>query len=86
MVLKNQKSTKKVALILALFLLFMSVDLVFLTAQEEEKEEYRSCDEALKKCLGDNLTRIILDPRIAIYCAAGWIFCKRYVEKHLPKK
>jgi len=83
--LKIQKSTKKVALILAFFMLLMSVDLVLLTAEEGE-EEYRSCDEALKECLGDSLILIILNPRKVIYCVGGWIFCKKYVEKHLPEK
>lgn len=85
MVLKIQKNTKKVALILAFFMLLMSVDLVLLTAEEGE-EEYRSCWEAFKECLGDNLISMILDPRKAIYCVGGWIFCIKYVEKRLPEK
>lgn len=84
-VLKIQKNTKKVALLLAFFMLLMSVDLVLLTAEEGE-EEYRSCGEAFMECLGDNLILIILDPKKAIYCVSGWVFCKRYVEKHLPEK
>jgi len=79
-VLKIQKNTKKAALILALFLLLMSSDIVLLNAAE-----YRSCGEALMECLGDNLISIILDPVTALYCIGGWIFCKKYVEKHLPK-
>jgi len=84
-VLKIQKNTKKVALILAFFMLLMSVDLVFLTAEGGE-EEYRSCGEAFMECLGDNLILIILDPQKVIYCVYGWVFCKKYVEKHLPEK
>ncbi len=85
MVLKIQKNTKKVVLILAFFMLLMSVDLVLLTA-EEGKEEYRSCSEAFKECMRDNLISIILDPKKVIYCIGGWIFCKRYVEDRLPEK
>jgi hypothetical protein len=84
-VLKIRKNTKIMALILALFLLLMNVDLVLLSA-EEGKEEYRSCAEALKECMGDNLILLILNPRKVIYCVAGWVFCKKYVEDHLPKK
>ncbi len=85
MVSKIQKNTKKVALILAFFMLLMSADLVLLTAEEGE-EEYRSCGEAFKECLGNNLISIILDPKKALYCVYGWVFCKKYVEKHLPEK
>lgn len=85
MVLKIKKNTKKVAILLAFFMLLMSVDLVLLSAEEGE-EEYRSCAEAFKECMGDNLISIILDPKKVIYCVGGWIFCKRYVEKHLPEK
>ena len=85
MVLKIQKSTKKAAFILAFLMLLMSVDLVLLTAEKGE-EEYRSCGEAFKECLGDNLISILLDPKKVILCVGGWIFCKKYVEKRLPEK
>jgi len=84
MILKIQKNMKKVAFILAFFMLLMSADLVLLSAEEGE-EEYRSCGEALELCLKDALKLFILAPIGALICLGGWAFCKKYVEKHLPK-
>jgi len=82
MILKIQRNMRKVALILAFFMLMMSSDYVLLNAEEEE---FRSCEEALKLCVGGSFIFVLLNPVNALVCLAGYGFCKKYVEKHLKK-
>jgi hypothetical protein len=77
MILKSRKSVRKLALLLAFFLVLVSLQSVILNAKEDE----RTCDEAFMACLTDGPSIWFLLVDKASFCFAGWVFCKKYVEK-----
>ena len=77
MISRIQKSLKKSSLILVFFLFLMSAGTVTL----EAKKETKTCDEAFMACMDDGPSIWFALLGHATYCFAGWVFCKKYVEK-----
>jgi len=76
MIFKIRKSISKLALLLAFFLLLLSMQPAILKAEED----IRTCDEAFKACVDDGPSIWFAYLGQASYCFIGWIFCKKYVE------
>lgn len=76
MIFKIREGMGKLGLLLAFFLLLLSLQPGILNAEEE----IRSCDEAFKACMvdGPSIWFAYLDH--VSYCFVGWVFCKKYVE------
>ena len=80
MISKIKKKIKKGALLLALLILFININVFPL---EPGKEEVKSCDEAYGDCMvGAPLFVFLIVAYIvySVYCSMGYYFCKKYVE------
>ncbi len=77
MILKIRKSMSKLALLLAFFLLLLTLQPTILRAGED----VRSCDWAFKACIDDGPTIWFAFLGQFSYCFIGWVFCKKYVER-----
>jgi len=80
MILNIQKHIKKISLILMIILTTLTV---IVTPVVSAREEGR-CEEAYENCVDDAvgfffLTGLFLN--YMIYCTAGYVFCKKYLEK-----
>ena len=76
MISRIQRMVRKVALLMAFFLIF-SVICVY--SQEEI-----ACEIALAKCMFDALKQflnIISLTNYTAYCLTGYLFCKKYLDK-----
>ncbi len=79
MILKIRSRVRNIALVLAIFSFLLSSRAFIL----EEEEQVRSCDEAFNLCLSSNPFPITFPAYYGfiIHCSAGYIFCKKYIEK-----
>lgn len=80
MISKIEKKTKKGALLLALLILFININVFPLGSGEEE---VKSCAEAYGDCMdAAPLFFFIIFVYIvySVYCSMGYYFCKKYVE------
>lgn len=79
MALKNQNLIKMTSLLLIVFTFFLSLKIY----SQEEKEE-GMCEEALKRCMTSAFKLLPYFSNFYVYsisCAAGYVFCKKYIEK-----
>jgi len=70
MIFQKNKITKKIAFILVIFTIFISLSAVSLEAGK--------CEEAFFRCFDDPYWRAV--PFGIIYCETGYLFCKKYIE------
>ncbi len=80
MISKIEKKMKKGALILALLMLFISINIFPLQGLSEE---VKSCDEAYRDCMDDApFAPLFIFVYVAhsIYCTFGFVYCKKYIE------
>lgn len=80
MISKIEKKIKKVALILALLMLFININIFPLGPGEEE---VKSCDEAYRDCMDDapyGPFLLFVFVAFSVYCSMGYFFCKKYIE------
>ena len=71
MIFQKNKITKKIAFILVIFTIFISLSAVSLEAGR--------CEEAFFRCLDDPFWKAA--PFGIIFCATGYFFCKKYIER-----
>lgn len=76
MILKNQKTMKKVSLILIFLSLLISSNVAVLGGEKKA----RSCGEAFQQCMDDAPGFWMAYFGHASYCAVGYVFCKKYIE------
>ncbi len=67
---KKRKLRKFTAFVMAFTALFFCVAMIDISAGE--------CEKALFRCLDDPWWQVSVGG--ALYCAAGYLFCKKYVE------
>lgn len=79
MILRIRKSKSKPLFILAFFILLLSLQSFDLDADED----VRTCDEAFNACVDDAPSIWFAFLGHASYCFAGYVFCKKYVERRM---